>query len=149
MNTNSTFPTVSPKCPGGFTLASKRRRLGTFIVDVFGYLFMCLIVGFLAGFIFGRAAAEFLNAAPQLFGILMFISYYILLESLSQRTLGKIAFGTIVVNEVGEKPTFRQVVIRSVSRFIPFEAISCFGERGWHDSLSKTHVVLKSSKPIG
>ena len=148
MNTNSAFPIVAPICPEGFTLASKKIRFGTFVLDILGYMLLSAIVGFWTGLIFRRAGAAFFNEYPQVIGFVLYFGYYVLLESTMQQTLGKIAFKTMVVNDAGSKPTFRQVLIRSASRFIPFEGISCLSERGWHDSLSKTHVVLKASKPI-
>ena len=49
----------------------------------------------------------------------------------------------VVVLEDGTKPTTSDIVIRSLCRFIPFEAFSFLGDegRGWHDSLSDTYVV--------
>jgi uncharacterized RDD family membrane protein YckC len=55
---------------------------------------------------------------------------------------GKLLSGTVVVNEAGGKPTIGQVFARTLCRFIPFEAFSFLGKRGWHDSIPKTHVVL-------
>lgn len=68
--------------------------------------------------------------------------YYIFFEGLWTRTPGKFVFGTIVVNEQGGRPSIGQIVGRTFSRFIPFEAFSCLGERGWHDSIPKTLVVM-------
>lgn len=32
-------------------------------------------------------------------------------------------------------------MIRTLARFIPFEAFSCIGGRSWHDRFSETFVV--------
>ena len=45
-------------------------------------------------------------------------------------------------DENGTKPRFGQVIGRTLCRFVPFEAFSFFGERGWHDKIPKTRVVM-------
>lgn len=78
--------------------------------------------------------------------------YYFIMEALTGRTIGKMATGTIVVNEFGERPTAQQIEVRSLCRMIPFNAFSFFGtpSRGWHDSIPNTYVVdaqmLKDAK---
>src|SRR5262249_16412337 len=79
-------------------------------------------------------------------GSVVVFSYYTFFEGIWARTPGKFIFGTVVVNEVGGKPSIGQVLGRTASRFIPFEALSCFGERGWHDSLPKTPVVMARAR---
>ena len=69
--------------------------------------------------------------------------YYFSLESTISRTIGKFATQTIIIDEYGNRPSKVQVLVRTLTRFIPFEALSCFGVRGWHDKLSKTFVVSK------
>lgn len=73
------------------------------------------------------------------------IFYYLVFESLFGRTMGKIITGSIVVDENGLKPGFSIVCIRTLSRLIPFDALSFLSKSGriWHDSLSKTYVVEK------
>jgi uncharacterized RDD family membrane protein YckC len=69
--------------------------------------------------------------------------FYFILESTSQRTIGKLITQTKVVLENGEKPSLETIIIRSLCRIIPFEPFSFFGNipRGWHDTISKTYVV--------
>jgi uncharacterized RDD family membrane protein YckC len=74
--------------------------------------------------------------------------YYIALEGWFGWTIGKLATGTRVVNAQGGRPTWGQVVGRTVGRFIPFEPFSLLfasddDRRGWHDKLSKTYVVRR------
>jgi uncharacterized RDD family membrane protein YckC len=68
---------------------------------------------------------------------------YLVLETLSGRSFGKLFTGTIIVNENGLKPGFKSILIRTLCRLIPFDALSFLGKSGkiWHDSLSKTYVV--------
>ena len=77
-------------------------------------------------------------------GLLAIVAYFVICETAFQRTIGKLVTGTIVVNEFGGRPCFKQIVGRSFARFIPFEPLSFFGKEpvGWHDSLSGTRVVM-------
>ena len=56
-------------------------------------------------------------------------------------TPGKCATNTVIVNEAGNRPNFGQILGRTFARLIPFDALSFFSARGWHDSLSGTYVV--------
>ncbi len=71
------------------------------------------------------------------------IVYYLLLEGIFNTSAGKCATGTIIVNEYGSRPGFAQILGRTFSRIIPFDALSFLGSsaRGWHDTLSSTYVV--------
>lgn len=70
--------------------------------------------------------------------------YYALCEAIWQSTPGKMIFGRVVINQYAEKPEATSIIIRSLVRLIPFEAFSCFSERGWHDTWTDTWVVHKS-----
>jgi uncharacterized RDD family membrane protein YckC len=69
--------------------------------------------------------------------------YYNFFEILLARTIGKLITQTMVVTINGERPGHEIILIRSICRLIPFNAISFLGitPRGWHDSISKTYVV--------
>jgi len=47
----------------------------------------------------------------------------------------------------GNKPSFGLILGRSLSRIIPFDALSFLGANaiGWHDTISKTRVIKKGS----
>ncbi len=73
------------------------------------------------------------------------VVYYAFFEMLTQRTPGKIFTGTVVIDEFGNKPSFETLMIRSMTRLIPFDALSFLGGgRGWHDKWSKTFVIHTS-----
>lgn len=81
-------------------------------------------------------------------GILGMLLYYVPMEGLFGFTIGKLVTGTRVVDEQGGRPTWRQVLIRTAMRFVPFEPLSAFGEKGseprpWHDTVAKTRVVRR------
>jgi uncharacterized RDD family membrane protein YckC len=79
------------------------------------------------------------------YGLLIMFLYYFLTEVYFSRTLAKLVTRTVVVASDGSKPTIKMIFIRTLSRFIIFEALSYLGSvsRGWHDSLSGTYVVKK------
>ncbi|OUS01388.1 hypothetical protein A9Q86_06275 [Flavobacteriales bacterium 33_180_T64] len=74
--------------------------------------------------------------------LLMFL-YYFSMEKYSYKTLGKLVTNTMVVSFNGEVPTTKQILKRSLSRWIPFDALSFLGAngKGWHDSIAQTYVV--------
>lgn len=71
------------------------------------------------------------------------IVFYGLFETLTLRTPGKYITGTKVIMRDGKRPGETSILLRTLCRLIPFEAISFLGRYniGWHDSLSKTLVV--------
>jgi uncharacterized RDD family membrane protein YckC len=72
--------------------------------------------------------------------------YYSFFEMVTGQSPGKMVTGTVVVNEDGTTPDGGRILIRSLCRFIPFNAFSFLGDGvGWHDTISKTRVVEKSS----
>ncbi|HKS56818.1 MAG TPA: RDD family protein [Steroidobacteraceae bacterium] len=123
--------------------AGKGRRFGTFVVDYVCFLVVIFVLGVAAVIVAGDTALDGLdNGLDTLVASLLMALYYIFFEGIWGRTPGKFMFGTVVVNEQGGKASIGQVVGRSFCRFIPFEAFSCLGERGWHDSIPKTYVVM-------
>jgi len=81
--------------------------------------------------------------------ILIIVAYYTLFEFFAKgRTLGKMATGTVAVKEDGSRLTFKDALLRTLCRFIPFEVFSAFGYRPWHDSLTKTLVIKKPKKVL-
>lgn len=82
----------------------------------------------------------------QLVFFMFMLTYFIVFETFTSRSLAKLITGTIVVMEDGSKPDFGTITKRTLCRFIPFEALSFFSinARGWHDSISDTFVVSKN-----
>lgn len=124
-------------------VASKGRRFGTLLIDYLGFYLLSFLVGMTIGLMFGKPGAQALKDIPPiLLGVILLLLYYGFFEGIWQRTPGKFILGTVVVNAAGEKPSFGQILGRTLCRFIPFEAFSFFGQEGWHDSIPKTKVVL-------
>lgn len=72
--------------------------------------------------------------------------FYSVFESTIQATPGKLILGYTVIDEYARKPEVSKILLRSIIRWVPFEAFSCLSDRGWHDKWSKTYVVKKSEK---
>lgn len=123
--------------------ASEGRRFGTFLIDYVCFVVLSMAIGVLTVLLFGREGGEALRKVPGiLLGSIDMLVFYSFFEGIWGRTPGKFILGTVVVNAAGGQPTFGQVLGRTLSRFIPFDAFSFFGEEGWHDSIPKTRVVL-------
>ncbi len=70
--------------------------------------------------------------------------YYITSESVIKgKTLAKFLTKTTAMRADGVEFAFRDALVRSLCRLIPFDALSFLGElgAGWHDSIAKTVVV--------
>lgn len=78
-----------------------------------------------------------------LIGILLLLFYYIVFETVTQRTIGKYVTNTKVVKLDGSKPSIDEIILRTLSRIVPFEPFSFFGDKpiGWHDEWTDTVVV--------
>jgi uncharacterized RDD family membrane protein YckC len=135
-------------------LASKGRRFLNMIIDRIVFYLIFALIGVLLGLIFSLVGYEegiiwienLSYITPLLDYLITFLAifaYFMILESLVSRTIGKALTKTIVVLENGEKPTPKDIAIRTISRFVPFDPFSFLGDpsRGWHDSWSNTYVV--------
>ena len=128
-------------------------RFGYFLIDIVFYYILTFIIGTIIGIIVvatdsyelldpGSTSYRLLN----LMGYPIFFLYYALSEGLFGTTLGKVICGYTVIDEQANKVSFGKALLRTICRYIPFEQFSCFAERGWHDTLSKTYVVKRSEK---
>lgn len=129
--------------------ASKGKRFANFLID---YLVIFVVL-------FGLTMFELMgaeddgeigtNLMDRLIGMLIYASYYLLLEGLwGGKTIGKLVTNTRTVNLDGSAPDFKTILNRSFSRIVPFEAFSFLGSKpdGWHDRWSDTMVInLKES----
>lgn len=133
--------------------ASAGVRFANYIIDViFIYLIIFLLVAAISVitiFFDSYAFADWVQTMSDLEGYLVFImimlTYFIAFETLTSRSLAKYITGTIAVMEDGSKPDLTVITKRSLSRLIPFDALSFLSSdaRGWHDSISDTYVVSK------
>ena len=121
-------------------------RLANLIID-FVVIFMLFIVVFIIAALINNDVALWLSTisdtVANVLGIIAMSVYYIVIELTTQRSVGKLVTGTMVVMEDGSRPKVKAIVIRTLCRFLPFEVFSFFKSypRGWHDNASGTYVV--------
>jgi hypothetical protein len=125
----------------GCRAASQGIRIANYVVD------RGLIL------LFSSAVSMWLFADGQTLGPIFFsvqFLYYLVFESLLQRTPGKLLTGTKVIDSTGKRPTVATAFARTIIRFVPFDEISFLGDRvyGWHDKWSKTCVVRTQAAGI-
>lgn len=115
--------------------ASQGQRFANLMIDYVCYFIVCVVAGGVLGLIGQTEAAGFISW-PIMLG------YYVFFEGVLGATPGKMVTRTRVVDLYGGKPSFGQILGRTASRFVPFEAFSFLGQgSGWHDRWSKTRVV--------
>ena len=130
--------------------ASQGKRFANYLIDRIVLFLFSLGFGILLGIILALFSPETLDVVEQgnflleyLFAFVLGTIYYSIFEGLTGRSLGKLITKTKVVNEQGEKADFGSIFLRSMCRYIPFNAFSFLSSDaiGWHDTLSKTRVV--------
>jgi uncharacterized RDD family membrane protein YckC len=133
------------------SIASTEKRFANYIIDSICFYVFCIIIGALLGIVmavyFPTSVKIFDRDSKMvnyLFGFCIMFIFYFISEALTGRTLGKLITKTKVVKENGLPPGFRDILLRTLCRFIPFDALSFFSQDnlGWHDKLSKTKVVV-------
>lgn len=81
-------------------------------------------------------------ASFYLVSILNFLVYYTICEkAFKGRTLGKLITGTRAIREDGQELSFKNALLRTLARIVPFEAFSAFGGYPWHDKWTDTMVI--------
>jgi len=144
MNENVVFEEKKENINNDLDLpASTFKRFLNLIIDTIFIFVFAFLLGIIL-VIFGLDdSIEKIN--DHLLGLILFLAYYIPQESIYGRTLAKKITGTKVVNEKGLAPSVVQITVKTLFRFIPFEAFSFLGGKGrpigWHDKLSTTRVV--------
>lgn len=119
----------------GFMDATQGQRFTNLLIDYFCFFALCFVLGGVIAVI-GRPELAKLVSWPVMIG------YYLFFEGIFNATPGKLVTRTRVVGRDGGKPSFGQILGRTFSRFVPFEAFSFLGgNSGWHDRWSNTRVV--------
>ena len=112
------------------------------------------ITGTAVGFLLGLLAPEYILRVANdmtsfdllfigyIVAIFNYIVYYTICESAFRGyTLGKLITGTRAIREDGNDLTFKDALLRSLSRLVPFEMFSALGRAPWHDTWTKTRVI--------
>ena len=138
-----------------FEYATPGQRFVNFVVD---FLVMRFLLGYVTGLfvqaILVAMAVDFLSVLATgaglgaIFIVFLLIAaintivYYTICEKLFKGyTIGKAITGTRAVREDGGELKFINALARSICRIIPFEVLSGFAKRPWHDTLTGTMVV--------
>lgn len=87
-------------------------RVGAFIIDHVVSFVVAVAIGLVFGLATGSSGAIYLGVLIGVFG------YFIVLEGLTGQTLGKMAFGVIVVKSDGSAIGFGDAAIRNILRLI-------------------------------
>jgi uncharacterized RDD family membrane protein YckC len=137
-----------------FTEATRGERFINYVIDnlLMRYA-LSYLTGMMVGSIGAAIAPEFMSRLVYgenrvnllLFSyviyIINYIFYYTLCEKLLKgQTLGKLITKTKAIRTDGEELTFKDAMLRSLCRIVPFEPFSGFGVP-WHDTWTKTMVV--------
>ncbi|MCB0648449.1 MAG: RDD family protein [Saprospiraceae bacterium] len=137
-------PPKSPKLYQG-TKANFQQRIINFSIDFLAVITMAYII---------INILDILNLIDKrssggMILLIIAFGYFFLLELFYQKTLGKFITKTIVLKENGDKPTLSELLTRTICRFIPFDPLSFlyaqYTPKGFHDTLSKTIVVVEKS----
>ena len=125
-------------------------RFGHYLLDTLFYYIFIVVIAFVGGAFSVLVGMESVFESPNIdtfFNVLHYVilypGYYLIFEYGLQSSPAKLMLGRVVVNEYGEKPSFKQILGRSYSRIVPFESLSCLSEQGWHDKWSDTFVIRK------
>ena len=124
--------------------AGKGVRFLNLLIDYATFFTASMVLGFLIGLSGQQDLLRWVTENETLYGFILIICYYLATEGLFARSVGKFITGCKVVDEKGGRPSFMQIVGRTFSRLIPFDALSFLGGngRGMHDSIPRTYVVL-------
>ncbi|HEV7781603.1 MAG TPA: RDD family protein [Chitinophagaceae bacterium] len=141
-----------------FTLASQGQRFLNLLIDVLLMRFLLSkATGYLLAYLLLAIAPDFLTelayevegekswrfwVASIALGYINYLIYYTICEkAFKGYTLGKLITGTRAIREDGQELSFKDTLLRTLCRMIPFEVFSGFGARPWHDTITKTMVV--------
>lgn len=130
------------------------KRFIHFVID---YLFVSFLLLPLLGALIGIVSAltgvdrssmnKILTSYRLLLGACTMILYYILFEYFLNKTIGKFLTRSIVVTETDTKLSFKSCLLRTLIRFVPFEAFSILSSdsKMWHDKWTKTVVTSSTT----
>jgi uncharacterized RDD family membrane protein YckC len=130
-------------------MASQGKRFLNYLLDMVFIMIFIFIFAIILGIVLALVEHSSLSdlgdgimPVEYLISFMVICIYYIIFEVTTGRSIAKYITKTKVVTEIGEKPAFNMILVRTICRFIPFEVISILFNDGscWHDSISKTKV---------
>lgn len=128
----------------GYEYANGGQRLANFLIDQtivsVIYFTVATILSTSFSFIFKEASKA--NIYFTSIAVAINLGYYILLEGIGGKTIGKYITRTRVLSTDGQPVTFKKALVRSLCRMLPCEPFSFLSRsNGWHDSMTDTIVV--------
>ncbi len=137
------------RAPQNSTLAPAAVRFVHLLADSAAVLIMYYIFSFALYYLALQTQwwPEALNGAyfAQVSIVTLYILYCLLMEGFAGgQTLGKLITRYKVVDRSGAPPSLKQILLRTLIRFVPFEFLSVFSAARsgmWHDQWSRTIVV--------
>jgi len=130
--------------------ATTWQRFANYMVDIaiyYGYNYLAgMALGFFIVLTRGNTSiiGESLSSKLFLYVFAYFnhVTLFAFIEGATKgRTLGKLITGTKAVKDDITPITWRDALMRSLCRIIPFEPLSGFGAYPWHDSTTNTRVI--------
>ncbi len=121
--------------------ASVSTRFANYLIDMVIFYVLSIVVGLILANLIPSTGP----GISYVITYLLLITYYTIMEGATQgKTIGKLVTGTMAVREDGAPFTFYDAMVRSFCRIVPFESLSAFNGRPWHDKWTSTKVI----KPI-
>jgi uncharacterized RDD family membrane protein YckC len=129
-----------------------QRFLNYFIDNLLMRFGLTFLTGMILGLVLGPLAPDLLERMVTegtteyyIFVLTVLLMNYILYYTLCEKlfngyTLGKLVTGTKAVRLDGSPLSFKDALLRSLCRMVPFEVFSGFGTP-WHDSWTNTTVI--------
>jgi uncharacterized RDD family membrane protein YckC len=118
-------------------------RFGNYVIDTIGIIILLVIHALVLD--------EWLHVIPEkgspflaIYFLFLYFMYHFLFEHFFNRTPGKFITNTKVVDEDGNRPSVKRLLIRNLWRMIPLDHLSFLIGDGWHDRFSGTEVVRNS-----
>ena len=137
-----------------FEYASTGQRCLNYLIDIILMRFgLNWLSGYAIGYIMAAYFPDFyinmiLAQGVEYYVTVFIISsvnhlfYYTICEKAFRGyTLGKLITGTRAIREDGQELSFKDALMRSLSRIVPFEPFSAFSGHPWHDTWTRTMVV--------
>ena len=133
------------------SIASKTKRFTNWLVDticisILWFILMPLILMVMMkiGLFDHLKDGENMDLGFTFFPVALL--YYLVFEGIFKTTIGKLITRTKIVRLDNENLGFIDILLRTFSRFIPFEQLSFLMDNsvGWHDKISETRIVDKN-----
>lgn len=125
--------------------ATVGQRFLNYVIDIivlYVVMFTLATIFLLGKYAMNQEYDPYFEMWLTLFLVLVSLVYYVFCEGASRgRSVGKLITRTKVVRDDESEITWKDAVIRTLCRLIPFEPFTAFGGYPLHDKLSHTKVI--------